>query len=160
MLRFDVGNNRFNFRSAAVVIHSNHVLLHRAVYEDFWTLPGGRVEFFETSESTLVREFYEELGVEICVERHLWYVENFFSYDKMQYHEVANYFLASFIKAPNIEAEVDFPGIEKEVDLLFRWVPIARLDEYSLMPGFLIAGIQHLPEKTEYIKLNELIVEG
>lgn len=157
MLRFDVDNNRFNFRSVAVVIHSGHVLLHRATYEDFWTLPGGRVEFFETSETTLVRELYEELGVQICVDRHLWYVENFFTYDGMRYHEIANYFLANFINSPDIKTEIDFPGIEKEIDLLFRWMPIARLTEYALMPDFLISGIQHLPEKTEYIKLNELI---
>ncbi|OZG71846.1 NTP pyrophosphohydrolase [Hahella sp. CCB-MM4] len=156
MIRFDKGNNRFNFRSAAVVCHSDHVLLHRAVSDDFWALPGGRVEFFETSEDTIVRELREELGVESSIDRHLWYVENFFNYKGTKFHEVANYFLASFKCEPQVSTEVDFAGIEKDVDLIFRWVPIAKLGEYVLKPEFLIAGIQNLPTSVEYIKFNEL----
>lgn len=46
MLRFDSGSSRFNFRSVAVLIDQGHVLLHRSLKEEFWALPGGRVEFF------------------------------------------------------------------------------------------------------------------
>jgi len=45
MICFDTDNGRFNFRSVAVVIQNEHVLIHRAVEYDFWALPGGRVEF-------------------------------------------------------------------------------------------------------------------
>ena len=156
MLRFDVGENRFNFRSAAVVIHSEHVLLHRDISDEFWAMPGGRVEFFETSEDTISREILEELGIESTVNRHLWYVENFFNYNGKKFHEIANYFLTSLNPEPEFSTEVDFPGIEEEVDLVFRWVPVEKLNEYVLKPSFLINGIQNLPENIEYIKFNEL----
>lgn len=49
MICFETENGRFNLRSAAVVILDDHVLIHRAREDDFWALPGGRVELFETS---------------------------------------------------------------------------------------------------------------
>jgi len=49
MICFDTEHGRFNFRSVAIIIHDAHVLIHRAVADEFWALPGGRVEFFETS---------------------------------------------------------------------------------------------------------------
>ncbi|GAB3521908.1 NUDIX hydrolase [Photobacterium alginatilyticum] len=85
MLIFDKGNARFNFRSVAVIVNDDHVLLHRAVGDSFWTLPGGRVEFFENTDATLNRELLEELGIESTVKRHLWYVENFFEYSNKSF---------------------------------------------------------------------------
>lgn len=156
MISFDVGDNRFNFRSAAVVIQDEHVLLHKAILDDFWALPGGRVEFFETSEDTIARELNEELGITAEVIRHLWYVENFFNYSGKKFHEVANYFLTTLKLSSEINSEKDFEGIEEDVDLIFRWVPIGKLNEYVLKPSFLTIGIQNLPSKVEFIKFNEL----
>ncbi len=50
MICFDTGNGRFNFRSVAVIIQNDHILIHRAVEDNFWALPGGRVELFENSD--------------------------------------------------------------------------------------------------------------
>jgi len=156
MLRFDEGENRFNFRSAALIIHQDHVLLHRDFRDDFWALPGGRVEFFETSEATVIRELKEELGVSSSIKKHLWYVENFYRYGNKKYHEIANYFLVALTEDPIIESEIDFPGIEDDEKLIFRWVPIDKVKTYVVKPSFLIDGIQKLPEQVQYIKFNEL----
>ena len=78
MIRFEEGNNCFNYRVVGVAIHENSVLLHQGEGEDFWTFPGGRAEFGETAEQTLKREMQEEIGVEVEVVRLLWFVENFF----------------------------------------------------------------------------------
>lgn len=156
MIRFDTDQGRFNFRSVAVIIHNNHLLIHRVVTDDFWALPGGRVEFFETSCETVVREINEELGLTSEVERHLWQVENFFECDAVRYHELANYFLVTLSTPPLIEAEIDFQGIETSVDLLFRWVPLNKLSHYKLMPSFLIEKVNDLPNSIESITFNEL----
>lgn len=156
MLRFDVDDKRFNFRSAAIIIHDDHVLIHRSEKDDFWALPGGRVEFFETSEDTIPREILEELGLESSVVRLIWHVENFFEYIDKKFHEVSNYFLAELKVSPNIDSEKDFPGIEEELDLIFRWVPVTKLSEYVLKPSFLVNGLQNMPLTTKYIKFNEL----
>ena len=52
--------------------------------------------------------------------------------------------------------EVDFPGIEEELELIFRWVPVSKLSEYALKPNFLKMSIQNMPLTVEYIKYNEL----
>ena len=45
-----------------MIIDYGRILLHRADYEDFWSLPGGRVEMLEDSREALRREMLEELG--------------------------------------------------------------------------------------------------
>jgi 8-oxo-dGTP pyrophosphatase MutT (NUDIX family) len=47
VLTFDVEEKRFNFRSVAVIVHDEYVLIHKSADNDFWALPGGRVEFFD-----------------------------------------------------------------------------------------------------------------
>lgn len=156
MISFDTDNGRFSFRSAAVVIQDDHLLIHRNVNDDFWALPGGRVELFETSAETVVREMHEELGLQCPVERQLWHVENFFEFDANRFHELANYFLVSFTKQPIIESEQDIRGIEKTVDLIFRWVPLSRLDQYTLKPDFLIEKLNDLPQSIEALRINQI----
>ena len=156
MLKFDMGDSCFNYRSAAVIIHDDNVLLHKSEKDDFWTLPGGRVELFESSEDTIAREIFEELGVGAIARRLLWHAENFFEYSGKKYHEVSNYFLAEFLEDPTLVPERDFPGIEVDLDLIYRWVPISKLSEYVIKPRFLIEGIQRMPSSAEYVKVNEL----
>lgn len=63
MIRFESGNNLFNYRVVGVAITDDKVFLHQAEGDDFWVLPGGRGEFGETAEQTLIREMQEELDV-------------------------------------------------------------------------------------------------
>jgi 8-oxo-dGTP pyrophosphatase MutT (NUDIX family) len=153
---FKTSEGRFNLRSAAVIIQNDHILIHRAVSDEFWALPGGRVELFETSGEAVERELSEELGLDCKVVRLLWHTENFFEYNSEKFHELANYFLVSFIKEPNIESEIDFEGIDKLVDLIFRWVPLKKVGEYNLYPRFLTEGINSLPSSVQYVGINEL----
>ena len=52
----------------------------------------------EDAEKALAREMQEELGVDVCVDRLLWVVENFFNYQDNPYHELGLYFLMSIPK--------------------------------------------------------------
>ncbi|MBK6795945.1 MAG: NUDIX domain-containing protein [Acidobacteria bacterium] len=88
MIRFEEGNNCFNYRVAGIAVHENSVLLHKSLNDDFWSFPGGRAEFGEPAEQTLMREMREEIGAEIEVVRLLWFAENFFTYDGFRYHEI------------------------------------------------------------------------
>ncbi|MEZ8014013.1 MULTISPECIES: NUDIX hydrolase [Vibrio] len=156
MLRFDQGDARFNFRSAAVIVHDNHVLLHRVVGDSFWALPGGRVEFFENSDATLNRELLEELGVESSVKKHLWHVESFFEHANKKYHEIANYFFVQLSEPHRFPLNEPFRGIESGVDLEFRWFSLNELPEVDVKPEFLRLGLLDLPLETKYIKLSEI----
>ncbi|MFD2177694.1 NUDIX hydrolase [Veronia pacifica] len=156
MLNFERDNDRLNVRSAAVIIHESHVLLHKDKNTDFWTLPGGRVEFFEHSDTTLVREMKEELGFDLQVTRPLWYMENFFTYHQKKCHEISTYYLAEFTDPWVINLQEDIKGIEAEIDLIFRWFPIADLPSHNIKPNFLISGLQSIPEQVVFIRNNEI----
>jgi ADP-ribose pyrophosphatase YjhB (NUDIX family) len=63
MLSFDAGAWRFNLRAAAIIRNVDRVLLHRLIGDDFWALPGGRVEAGETAQAAVGGEMREEIGV-------------------------------------------------------------------------------------------------
>lgn len=55
-ISYEQNNNKFNFRVAGIVMDAGRVLLHTTEQDDFWNLPGGRVELNETTEAAIVRE--------------------------------------------------------------------------------------------------------
>src|SRR5437762_3514141 len=95
MISFPLAGGLFNHRVVGVCIVDGHVLLHRSVNDDFWSLPGGRVELGEASSQAIVREMREELGLDARTERLLWVVENFFTHGDVSHHELGMYYLIS-----------------------------------------------------------------
>ncbi|MFD4707452.1 NUDIX domain-containing protein [Gottfriedia sp. NPDC058432] len=85
---FKSENRVFNLRVAGIWIENGHVLIHRLATDTIWSLPGGRIQFNEESHLSLKREFIEELGIEVEIDRMMWTVENFFSYKGNDIHEV------------------------------------------------------------------------
>lgn len=156
MLRFEQGNVLFNCRSVAVIIREDQVLLHRLAGDLFWTLPGGKVEFFENADATLKRELREELGLKAEILRHLWFVENFFEYSGKKVHEISNYFLVQLHAAETLPLDHVIPGIEDDVDLEFRWFPLGQVSELDLKPQFLRNALLNIPTESQYLKVSEL----
>ena len=152
MLTFQHAKGRFNYRTVAVIMHAGQVLVHRAEAETFWTLPGGRVEFGESAQDALVRELREELGAQARVERLLWVVENFFTYERQPYHELAFYFLVALPPDSAVYAATStFGGQEPGTTLIFEWHALASLPALELYPSFLRNGLQAPPTSTAYI---------
>lgn len=162
MISFLVDGVRFNFRAAAVFIDDGHVLLHRAVYEDFWSLPGGRVEAGESSAATIARELAEELGpaLDSRVERSLWVVENFFTYEHVPSHELGIYYLVMLgASSPFLAKDQVFDGIEDDLPqhegermrLIFCWFPLDALEDLPLYPTFLRERLRALPATLELV---------
>lgn len=160
MISIMVDGVRFNFRAAAVIIDDGYALLHRAAHEDFWSLPGGRVEAGEPSAETVARELTEELGpaCEAQVGRLLWVAENFFRYEGEQYHELGMYYLVTLgASCPYLAKDRAYDGIEdnlslhegEPIRLIFQWFPLDSLAEAPLYPSFLRARLRALPVTTE-----------
>ncbi len=152
MLTFDRDNLRFNYRSVGVILTENQVLIHKLKSDRFWALPGGRVEFNEPASETIKREMQEELGIDICVERLLWVVENFYEYKGKSTHEIALYFLIAASSDWAFYAETkSFDGIEEGNHLIFQWHEIDALEDIELYPKFLQTSLKSLPQFPEYI---------
>jgi 8-oxo-dGTP pyrophosphatase MutT (NUDIX family) len=161
-IRIKLNKRLFNMRIAGLAFRDGHVLVHRASHEQFWTFPGGTAEIGESSLDTLVREMKEETATDIVVERHLWTVENFFTFEGRTWHEIGVYYLMrmpdTFPFAP--EAIVHRVRDAKN-DLEFKWVPAdkARLEALPLQPDFIPARIEALPETSEHRIHRETVPE-
>jgi ADP-ribose pyrophosphatase YjhB (NUDIX family) len=151
-LDFDA-RRRFSYRIVAVVIHEGHVLLHRADFENFWSLPGGRAEILETSHTTLEREMQEELGVTVTVRRLLWVVENFFTFESRRFHELGLYYVVDLPpNSPYLYKTREYAGLEIDVaPLIFQWFPLEMLPNVKLMPSFLRTSLTRLPRSIEHV---------
>ncbi|ASS75131.1 hypothetical protein CIG75_09160 [Tumebacillus algifaecis] len=156
MITIDAGKSRFNHRTAGVFIDEGHVLLHRLARDDFWALPGGRVELMENTEQTVVREMKEEIDLDVQVERLLWVAENYFSNEQGQYHEVGFYYLLSADRTlPIYQKDVEHQGTEFGVPLIYKWFRLDELPSLRLFPAFLKEKLQQLPAHIEHIVFTD-----
>ncbi len=94
--------------------------------EVFHRALGGGIEFGETAETALRREFVEELDVALGAVRLLGVIENIFVYRGDPGHEIAHVFAVESddIDAIPLDARLHVLDAGNPV----RWVPIANLD--------------------------------
>ncbi|MFC7680763.1 NUDIX hydrolase [Paenibacillus sp. GCM10028914] len=145
MITFEKNNHKFNFRVAGILIHNGRLLLHTTRTDDFWNLPGGRVEFNESTEQALIRELQEELGVTIQIERLVYVNEDFFEYNDKKYHEIGFYYLMSLDENHEILLKnEEFFGIEDNGRLIFNWFAVEELLNLEVYPENLKTDIQEI----------------
>ena len=161
-IRIKLPKRLFNMRIAGLAFRNDHILVHRATHEKFWTFPGGTAEIGESSADTLIREMQEETGCTISLGRHLWTVENFFSFEGRTWHEVGVYYLMNMPDAFPFAPETIVHRVrDAKNDLEFKWVPAekARLEALPLQPDFIPARIAALPQTSEHLIHRESVPE-
>ncbi len=152
-------NKRFAYRVAGLAVRGEKVLLHRAESDDFWTLPGGSCEFFESSRESLTRELREEVGAHVSVGRLLWIVENFFEFEAKQTHEIGLYYAFDFVSDSKRFCDVEtFTGMEygpqkghavrQPYKLHFKWFKLNDLRTIEIKPSFLTKHLLNIPQYT------------
>ncbi len=151
MLQIKQGDQKFNFRIAGILLHEGKVLLHREKHLNIWALPGGRGELMEHSTETIVREFKEEIGLEVQVDRLVWVAENFFTYKGVKIHELGFYYLLKCEQKNELFTKQRFSEIEGEKKrLVFEWFPLDQLPD-TFYPPFLHKGLREIPDTLQHV---------
>ncbi|MGG4479654.1 NUDIX hydrolase [Paenibacillus illinoisensis] len=143
-ISYERNNNKFNFRVAGIVMDAGRVLLHKAEQDDFWNLPGGRVEMSEATEAAIVREMMEELGIHVEVQRLAFVNEDFFDYEGQKFHEIGFYYIIALPEAHKLYSEIEFKGMEDNGKLTFRLFPLDELEHLEVYPVFLKKELHNL----------------
>ena len=151
---FKTDNWVFSYRVAGICVQNGRVLLQTTTGEDrSFAFPGGHVEFGETNEDTLIREFREEIGADITVGDLKWVAEVFFPWGSKPCHQICLYYMVE-VTSDNIPLEGMFLGKEKlegrNFDLEFHWVPLSELENIEVYPTNVVElmnqidqGVQH-----------------
>ena len=159
MISFLEDDKKFNFRVCAIILDSDkkRVLIQMINGRDYYVLPGGRVEWMESSTKALRRELFEELGLENFELKARALMEYFFERKKdLFYHEVGHCFVATLKKDEEIEKMQDFNGKEGDFST-FKWVEINKIDDYDIKPKRLKHVIKNYDAPYEFMDLEERI---
>lgn len=152
---YDKDNLRFNYRIVGIGLDKGRVLLQQIAGTDWWFLPGGRSILGEPAQVCLKREMREELNTDVEIGRLVWVAENFFTMNSRSCHELSLFFLMEFARnSPLLEA-AEIAGIdgdgEETVSIINKWHRLEDLENVPLYPSFLSAGLNKIPDTTEYI---------
>ena len=116
--------------SVGLPVRSGHVLVlegrDSAKNKAFYRAIGGGIEFGETAEVALRREFVEELDVTLGAVSLLGVIENIFEYEGEPGHEIAHVFAVASDDLDQLSLDALLHVLDEGSPV--RWVPISQDD--------------------------------
>lgn len=113
--------------------HGNRILLHEGfdtVKQNYYYRPlGGGIEYGESSEAAILREIHEEIGVEAENLNLIGIIENIFTYEGEQGHEIVFVYDGEFSDKALYELD-EIDCYEQEADIKFKakWLSLAEIE--------------------------------
>lgn len=117
-----------NSIARGLLIRGTRVLVAYCIGSSNTFLPGGHIEPGEKAEDTLIREFKEELGLNISVKKYLGAVEQTFTELGKYHHGINHIFL---VDSDNMTEEPE----SKEDHLDFFWIESNETGKMNLLPS-------------------------
>lgn len=149
----------FSYRVGGILIRDGKVLLQKPENDGGYAIPGGHAVFGETSKEALVREFREEIGADIQVDRLLLVGENFFPWGKRPCHQICFYYAVSLLNPRQIPLDGVFKAQDElggeRIDLDFCWIELQKLKDILLYPQEIAEKILHLPQHIEHLVFHQ-----
>ena len=146
-IMYKLNDHAFNTRVVGLLIRDKKLLMAQMQGDDFWTLPGGKIRHFESSNDAVVREFEEEIGGKFETKRLLTIIENFFEMDEEKWHQfIFVYELNDIEKVPFFQGERKI----KDADGVYRWFDIDDLQDEKIKPNVLRNLLNNIPKQLEH----------
>lgn len=159
-LSFITEKGKFNYRVGAIIMHNNNLLMVKDEFSDYYYSVGGRVHMHETLEDAIRREVFEEVGVEMDIDRLVYIHENFFTEEhytneedfgeknKMRWHELSFYYL---MKDTELLDDIHMEFKEAENLATLKWIPLEEVSDTMMYPVFFRTDIKHLPQQIKHM---------
>jgi len=137
-----------HFRVAGVLVRGDKLLV-QSDNDNVFAIPGGHIAFGETSQSALIRELREEIGIDISVGRLIWVEEYFWKWGQKDAHGISFYYLVS----PKDDADLpeDFKKQMKDnADIFLSWITFDEVKNATIYPEFIRDKIDNIPDYVEH----------
>ncbi len=154
-INFKCDDYTFSIRTVGVTVRDSKVLLQREKDGNEYALPGGTVKLGETSIETLIREYKEETGDDIKINRLIWTEENFWEYCGQRQHSIAFYYLVEFYEKAKTLALNEFVSQKDNCNIILGWMPIEKLKNITVYPTFLKDEIYDLDSEIKHFISKE-----
>ncbi len=149
----------FSYRVAGILIRDGKVLLQKPTNDTGYAFPGGYVEFGETNEETLIREFKEEIGADIKVKEIKWVAEIFFPWGDKPCHQICLYYIIELTDETQILLDGKFIAHEhiegRDCDIEFHWIPLSDVGNIEVYPSNAIELFKQIDEGVKHFVYKE-----
>ena len=132
-IQYKTDDGYFNCRVVGVCVKNNKVFLSKLKTDEYWTFIGGKSEFGEATDEAIIREYKEETGATLQINRLLAVIENFFDMDNSNWHQLIFFYL---LDDDNNELE-DFDGYKEVNDnsnAIYQWINLEQIDSLNIKP--------------------------
>jgi len=122
--------NAIEVIARGVLIKDGYLLVCQPINKDYSYLPGGHVEFFETAQDALQREWQEELNCSCEVGAFLNFFEERFTDSNQQNHH--EYTFLYRVNCALLCGNEDVKSNQTHIS--FKWVPVKDLHKHPILP--------------------------
>lgn len=128
--RTRIDNQIFGVRATALIIKDGKIFLTKDHKGRYYAI-GGALAVNETAQDAVVREVKEELGVDSSVKQLAFVVENQFTHEGIDFHNIEFHFIVEPI------GTVPDEMIEGKWTQPCEWIEIDKLVNLDIVPAFL-----------------------
>ena len=147
-------NNQFVSRTIGIIKKDNKILVQGRKGKDGWGFPGGTIAYLENSEETIKREFEEEIGEKVNINKLFAIVENFFKFDTITVHQISFYYLLNLDNNSKYYGMDSFDGVEEGKNIIFKWID---LDSNEIVkPSVIFNALKENSNDIKHYIINEL----
>lgn len=141
---------RFNYRVAAFITCGNKVLLQKS--PKFYNMPGGRVQFGESTEDAVIRELKEEMGVEIKNFTLIQICENFFDWMGYRQQELLFVYKVQVDGNDELASRDNFKCADSENEI-FSWHELKEVEKLNCLPEI----IYDLAKRDDFTNVKHMV---